>query len=53
MNMLMTTLGFLPSCTNVVDVETNTTGRLTDHGAVLERLVDTLYRVVLHADEEA
>lgn len=36
-----------------MDVETDTTGSLADHCTLLERVVDTLNAVVLHANEEA
>jgi hypothetical protein len=36
-----------------VNADTKTTGALADHGAVLEGVVDTLNRVVLHTDKEA
>lgn len=44
---------YKPSSTDIVDVKTNTTSSLADHGTVLEGVVDTLDRVVLHADKEA
>jgi len=36
-----------------VHVETDAAGRLADHGALLERVVDALDRVVGHREEEA
>ena len=38
---------------DVVNVETDSTGSLGDHGAGLEGVVDSLDRVVLHGDQEA
>ena len=43
----------LPSGTDTVDVEADTSSSLADHGAVLEGIVDAVDRVILHADEEA
>lgn len=43
---------YVPSSTNVVDVEANTSGSLTDHGTVLQSVIDALYGVVLHAYQE-
>jgi hypothetical protein len=42
-----------PLGSNVVDVESDPTGRLGDHGARLEGVVDPVDRVVLHGDQEA
>ena len=42
-----------PLGSDVVNVETDPTGRLGDHGTRLERVVDALDRVVLHGDQEA
>ena len=39
--------------TNAVDVETNTTSRLANHRACLERVVNALNRIFLHAHKEA
>lgn len=36
-----------------MDVQTNATSGLGDHGAGLQSIVDALDGVVLHADEEA
>ena len=36
-----------------MDAETDTTGRFADHSTVLERVIDTFDRVILHAKEEA
>lgn len=38
---------------DIVDVETDSTGRLGDHRTRLERIIDTLDRVVLHGDQKA
>ncbi|KAH3685492.1 hypothetical protein WICPIJ_003539 [Wickerhamomyces pijperi] len=40
------------SGSNVVDVQTNTTGSLGDQGTLLQSLVDTFDGVVLHGDKE-
>ncbi len=40
------------SSSDVVDVETDTTSGLGDHGAGLEGVVDTVDRVILHGDKE-
>lgn len=40
------------SGTDAVDVETNTTSHLGDHGTGLESVVDALNAVVLHVDQE-
>lgn len=42
-----------PLGSNVVNVETDPTGRLGDHGARLEGVIDPVDRVVLHGDQEA
>jgi hypothetical protein len=42
-----------PLGSNVVNVETDTTSRLGDHGTCLEGVVDAVDRVVLHGDQEA
>lgn len=42
-----------PLGSNVVNVETDPTGCLGDHGTRLERVVDPVDRVVLHGDQEA
>ena len=42
-----------PSSTNAVNAEADSTSGLADHGAVLERIVDTFDRVILHAYQEA
>jgi hypothetical protein len=44
----ITTLG-----SNVVDVKTDSTGGLGDHRTGLQGIVDSLYRVVFHGDQEA
>lgn len=36
-----------------MNVESDTTGSLTDHGTALEGIVDPVDGVVLHADKEA
>src|SRR5258705_171432 len=42
------------SCSpNTVDVQTNTTSSLADHSTLLECVVDSLDRVVLHTDKDA
>ena len=41
------------SSSDGVDVETDSTGVLGDHGASLECIVDTFDRVLLHGDQEA
>ena len=46
-------LRHLPSRPNVVNINTNATGRLAYHGAVFQSRVDTLDGVILHANEEA
>ena len=38
---------------NVVDGKANATGRLGDHRALLERVVDAVQRVILHGQQEA
>jgi hypothetical protein len=43
----------VPSGTDVVNVEADTTSGFADHSAVLQGIVDTLDRVVLHTDQEA
>ena len=43
----------IPCSPNTVDVQTNTTSSLADHSALLECVVDSLDRVVLHTDKEA
>jgi hypothetical protein len=42
-----------PLGSNVVNVESDPTGRLRNHGTRLERVVDAVDRVVLHGDQEA
>lgn len=36
-----------------MDIQTNTTGSLTNHGTALECIIDSLNAIVLHRDEEA
>ena len=43
----------LPSCTDTVDIHTNASRGLANHGAVLEGVIDTLDGIVLHADQKA
>ena len=43
----------LPSGTNVMNAETNATSSLANHCAALQCVIDTLDRVILHADQEA
>lgn len=43
----------LPGCPNAMNIEADPASSLADHGATLQRVIDALYRVVLHTDQEA
>lgn len=43
----------VPCCAYTVDAETNAACRFTNHGTVLQRIIDTLDGIFLHANKEA